>query len=83
MWLEEVLTLIVLGNNQGVNMASNISLYLESSFSNMLFLPKGLFKIYRSSKFWYMYHETNTINSKTCKEKFLVYVSLNYFSSWK
>lgn len=37
MWLKEVLTLKNLGNNQGVKMASNISLYLESSFSNMLF----------------------------------------------
>lgn len=79
MWLEVMLTLIDLSNNQRVKMASNMSLYLGNSFSNKLFhkvssrLANPLdFSTYKMEEHNHHIHEhtkNKHLASKTCKEK--------------
>jgi hypothetical protein len=79
MWQEVVLTLIVLGNNWRVKMASNMSLYLGNSFSNKLF-HKVFSRLanppdsntYTMEQHNHQIHEhiiNKHFTSKTCKEK--------------
>jgi hypothetical protein len=63
--------LIISTGSQGIKMASNLSLYLGRSFFKQV-VPKGLFKIGKFAKFWYLYYRSNSKSGL-----FLIYKTRN------